>query len=69
MTLDPMLWNKVTLSKQRTVELLEENGELILPLPDDILEDLGWTENTIIEWTIENGHMVLRKIHDVYPES
>lgn len=33
----------------------DENGQLILPFPPDLLEQLGWKEGTDIQW-IENDN-------------
>ena len=33
-----------------TLEQDLDTGEAILPLPDDIISQLGWTEGTIIYW-------------------
>ena len=33
-----------------TLEEDSETGELILPLSDEMLEGLGWTEGDVIEW-------------------
>jgi len=32
----------------------DENGELVLPLPDGLLELQGWQEGDDLEWT-DNG--------------
>lgn len=38
-----------------TVTLEEdENGDLILPIPPEILDSMGWVEGTTLEW-IDNG--------------
>lgn len=38
-----------------TVKLEEdENGDLVLPIPPEILESMGWVEGTRLEW-IDNG--------------
>lgn len=34
-----------------TITLEEaENGDLIMPIPDEILSELGWGENTRVKW-------------------
>lgn len=56
-------WTKVMLSQHYTSTLLEENGELILPLPQQLLDDLGWNENDELEWSLEeNNQIVLKKL-------
>jgi len=34
-----------------TVEEEKDTGELFLTFPPDVLDELGWTENTILKWT------------------
>jgi hypothetical protein len=49
--------------------ILEEaddgSGDLILPFPDELLEQAGWKEGDILEWIDnENGSFTLRKKED-----
>lgn len=40
----------------------DENGELYIQLPDELIEDLGWTEDTELVWVVEDdGKIILRK--------
>lgn len=40
----------------------DDNGDLILPLPDKLIEELGWDFETELTWTInEDGTCTLRK--------
>ena len=41
----------------------DSNGELILPIPVELLSQMGWTEETILEWEV-NGDKVYLKEHD-----
>ena len=52
-----------------TIEEDTDTGEAILPLPDDMLEQLGWSEGTIIYWIDnKNGTYTLtNKEKDVIP--
>lgn len=45
-----------------TVELQEdpETKELILPIPTDILSQMGWSEETDLWWTIEDDKIILK---------
>ena len=46
-----------------TVEEDPETGELILPLPKDMLQLQGWTEGDILEWIDNNdGSWSLTKV-------
>lgn len=40
--------------KSWTVPIEEENGELLITLPDEIISELNWKENDILNW-IDNG--------------
>jgi len=44
-----------------TVEEDPETGDLILPFPDDMLDELGWQEGDTLEWLEEDCQIVLRK--------
>jgi antitoxin component of MazEF toxin-antitoxin module len=46
--------------------ILEEaddgTGDLIMPLPQDMLDTLGWKEGDTLTWTIKtNGSIILSK--------
>ena len=64
------IWNSnaevVEYTSHSTVALKEdENGDLILPLPEHLLSQLGWTEGTQLEWIDnENGTFSLAKKDD-----
>lgn len=45
-----------------TVILEEENDELILPIPEELMSKLGWNENDELEWVIEEDHIKLIKV-------
>lgn len=34
-----------------TVELIEEGDDVILPLPPEMIEQLGWKEDDVLVWT------------------
>ena len=40
----------------------DENGALILEIPDQLLEAQGWKEGTVLDITAENGTILLRAI-------
>jgi bifunctional DNA-binding transcriptional regulator/antitoxin component of YhaV-PrlF toxin-antitoxin module len=40
----------------------DENGELYIELPPEILDNLGWNNYDNLEWVIEDdGKIILRK--------
>jgi len=46
-----------------TLEEDPETGDLILPLPDDLMESSGWKEGDTLEWIDnKNGSWSLRKV-------
>lgn len=43
----------------------DENGELYIELPQDLLEELGWDYTTDLIWTVnDDGTIALRKRTD-----
>lgn len=49
--------------KHFVVELQEDvsSGELVLPIPQQFLTELGWYEGAELEWSIEGDELVLRE--------
>lgn len=47
-----------------TVEVEQDpkTGELLLPIPTEILSQLGWSEGTDIWWKFEGNEIVLKEI-------
>jgi len=41
----PKMDNKFTVSLEE-----DEDGNLVLPFPDEMIESLGWQEGDILEW-------------------
>ena len=41
----------------------DEEGSLILPIPTELLNQMGWTEETILEWEVSDNKVYLRE-HD-----
>jgi bifunctional DNA-binding transcriptional regulator/antitoxin component of YhaV-PrlF toxin-antitoxin module len=55
------------MSKRFTITIEEDEfGELILPIPDDVCEDLGWTIGDELEFEVDDvtGTFTLRKVED-----
>lgn len=44
----------------------DENGDLILPLPDELLKELGWDEGTTLYWRVDkhNQSIILTTVSD-----
>lgn len=47
--------------KTYTVKVAEENGNLMLVFPPDMLADLGWQEGSNIVWEIREDAIVVKK--------
>jgi bifunctional DNA-binding transcriptional regulator/antitoxin component of YhaV-PrlF toxin-antitoxin module len=45
------------------VTLEQDGDDLVLPIPDEVLEDLSWVEGDTLEW-IDNGDgtLTLKKV-------
>jgi hypothetical protein len=57
--------NDTTQNTDYTVTLDEdENGDLLMPIPADFLDSLGWQEDDLLEWIIEDDQIVLRKVEE-----
>ena len=46
-----------------TITLEEDGDECILPLPDEILDELDWQEGDILEWVVNDDNTIT--IHKV----
>jgi bifunctional DNA-binding transcriptional regulator/antitoxin component of YhaV-PrlF toxin-antitoxin module len=46
------------------VTLEEDGDDLILPVPEDLMDELGWQEDDLLEWIIEDDHIVLRRVDE-----
>ena len=43
----------------------DENGELYIELPDELMEEMGWDIDTELVWTVyDDGKIGLRKRSD-----
>lgn len=40
--------------------ILDENGAI--PLPDKLIQELGWIEGDELDMTVENGKIIVRRI-------
>jgi bifunctional DNA-binding transcriptional regulator/antitoxin component of YhaV-PrlF toxin-antitoxin module len=48
-----------------TLEIQEDdNGDLFIQFPDDVIEELGWEEGDILEWKLKGNGVVLSKLND-----
>ena len=49
--------------KRFIVELQEDvaSGDLVLPIPEELLSEFGWYEGTELEITLEGDELILRE--------
>ncbi len=40
----------------------DEDGNLILPFPDELLEALGWSEGTTLDFDIIGDRLIIREV-------
>jgi bifunctional DNA-binding transcriptional regulator/antitoxin component of YhaV-PrlF toxin-antitoxin module len=43
----------------------DENGELYITFPEEVIEELGWQEGDILNWDVRGEGIVISKVHDV----
>ncbi len=42
---------------------VDEHGECFLTLPDELLDEMGWTEGTELDWSEDiDGTVILKKL-------
>jgi hypothetical protein len=55
--------NDTNLNTSYTVTLEGDEEECYLPLPDELLDNLGWYENDILEWIVNDDNTItIRKV-------
>jgi bifunctional DNA-binding transcriptional regulator/antitoxin component of YhaV-PrlF toxin-antitoxin module len=42
----------------------DENGELFITFPDEVIEELGWQEGDILNWDVQGTGIILSKVND-----
>ena len=40
----------------------DEDGNLIIPFPEELLEALGWTEGTTLDFDVLGSRLVIREV-------
>ena len=57
--------NDTTPNTSYTVTLEGDDEECYLPLPDELLDNLGWYENDILEWIVNDDNTItIRKVEE-----
>lgn len=54
------------LNTNYTVTLEEDGEDLILPIPDEILDQLGWDDGCLLDWSIDevNNTIIISKVNE-----
>lgn len=54
------------MSKRYTIPIeSDENDDLLLKLPDDLLDELGWQEGDVLEWSEDiDGTLLLKRVDE-----
>jgi bifunctional DNA-binding transcriptional regulator/antitoxin component of YhaV-PrlF toxin-antitoxin module len=42
----------------------DQDGELFIQFPEEIIEELGWQEGDILSWNLKGEGIVLSKLND-----
>jgi bifunctional DNA-binding transcriptional regulator/antitoxin component of YhaV-PrlF toxin-antitoxin module len=42
----------------------DDNGDLFIVLPDEVIEDLGWQEGDVLNWDVKGEGIILTKVND-----
>jgi formylmethanofuran dehydrogenase subunit D len=52
--------------KTFTAKVVEicDNGDAIIELPPELLEEIGWKEGDTLDISEENGNVIIKKIDD-----
>ena len=45
-----------------TIDEDDDTGELLLNLPDDLLDEMGWYYGDELEYSIEDDQLTLKKV-------
>ena len=65
MTMPENTSNDTTPNTNYTVTLEEDGDECILPLPDELLDQLNWNDGDELEWIVNDDNTItIRKVDD-----
>jgi hypothetical protein len=42
----------------------DQDGELFIQFPEEIIEELGWQEGDILSWNLKGEGIILSKLND-----
>lgn len=50
-----------------TAYVQQDGGDLVVPIPDELLREIGWMPGDILQWNIqENGSIIISKKKNWY---
>jgi len=41
----------------------DDNGDLVIQIPEEVIETLGWEENTLLTWDIKGDGIILQRLN------
>ena len=41
----------------------DDNGDLVIQIPEEVIETLGWEENTLLTWDIKGDGIILHRLN------
>jgi len=41
----------------------DDNGDLIIQIPEEVIETLGWVEDTLLTWDIKGDGIILQRLN------
>jgi bifunctional DNA-binding transcriptional regulator/antitoxin component of YhaV-PrlF toxin-antitoxin module len=42
----------------------DENGEMFITFPEEVVEHLGWQEGDVLNWDVKGEGIILTKVND-----
>jgi len=41
----------------------DQKGDLVIEIPEEVIETLGWEENTLLTWDIKGDGIILQRLN------
>lgn len=42
----------------------DDNGNLFITLPDELVDELGWQEGDVLDWDLRGNGVILTKVNE-----
>jgi len=49
------------MSKNFIVEIIEDGDDLVIPIPETLMSEMGWTAGDVLNWTFHDDYVVINK--------